>query len=157
MNTVPVSMRDELQTWNRGKGIDLQGWIACNGSFALAVGYASIFCPEFIEFNDYILTHRKVTPDAVRTIREFEKREGATPCAIERELNHFHLADIQYYGCPDLPADKLLFIGSTLKRAYEARLTYSFPQRPCIVEFHIPENPEKLYDYQISFWQTKNT
>ena len=48
-------MKTELAAWNNGQGIDLESWIACVGSFSLAVGYLSIFCPEFVEFEGYIL------------------------------------------------------------------------------------------------------
>jgi hypothetical protein len=83
VNEVPVSMKDELQAWNCGKGIDLESWIGCSGSFALAVGYASIFCPEFIEFEDYILRYRDITQETVKRIREFESRKSSTPRSVE--------------------------------------------------------------------------
>ena len=51
---IPESMSEELQAWNNGKGIDLESWVGCSGSFSLAVDYTTIFCPNFIEFEDYI-------------------------------------------------------------------------------------------------------
>lgn len=47
---IPESMRSELGAWNNGGGIDLEGWVGCEGSFALAVGYLTLFWPEFVEF-----------------------------------------------------------------------------------------------------------
>ena len=44
---IPISMRAELAAWNNGNGIDLGSWTGCEGRFALAIGYASIFWPEF--------------------------------------------------------------------------------------------------------------
>jgi hypothetical protein len=32
-------------------------------------------------------------------------------------------------------------------------ISVEFPERPCIVEFHVPEDPEKLTEYPLSFWQ----
>ena len=52
---IPESMRDELSAWNNGAGIDLPSWVGCQGNFSLAVGYATIFWPEFVEFEGYIL------------------------------------------------------------------------------------------------------
>jgi hypothetical protein len=46
-----------------------------------------------------------------------------------------------------------MFIGNALKKIYEARLAYLFPQKPCVVQFYIPEDKTNLTDYQISFWQ----
>jgi hypothetical protein len=41
------SMESELAAWNNGAGIDLASWVGCEGRFALAVGYATVFWPEF--------------------------------------------------------------------------------------------------------------
>ena len=48
---LPASIKKELAPWNNGAGIDLKSWIGCQGRFALAVGYSSIFWPEFVEFD----------------------------------------------------------------------------------------------------------
>ena len=47
------SMKDELAAWNNGAGIDLESWVGCEGRFALAVGYAAIFWPVFVEFDGH--------------------------------------------------------------------------------------------------------
>lgn len=153
---IPASMRSELQAWNGGEGIGLESWVGCTGTFALAVGYASVFCPEFFEFEGYILRGSAADDAMIQNIRGFESQPGATPRSIEWVLNHIHIADIQYHGCPDIAADKLVTIGTTLKKIYEARLALLFPNKPCVVEFHIPDNPEAHEDYQLSFWQVKH-
>lgn len=149
---IPESMREELSTWNNDKGIDLKSWVGCIGNFKLAVGYASIFWPRFIEFEDYILVD-KFSPES---IRGFEAQEGSTPKSVEWVINHLNIADIQYVGCPDISRDKLIVIGNTLKEIYQAKLKFDFPTKPCIVEFYHPEDPEDLMEYQISFWQVKH-
>jgi hypothetical protein len=153
---IPASMKDELQSWNNGSGIDLEGWVGCTGNFALAVGYTTIFCPEFMEFEDYIFAGNEISKEFVINVRSFEKGEGSTPMSVEQVINHFHLADIQHRECADLSADKLIFLGSALKITYEARLHYQFPNKPCIVKFYKPEDREALEEYQISFWQKKH-
>ena len=60
MNT-PESMQAELATWNNGAGIDLEGWISCEGRFSLAVGYASIFWPAFTLIEGHILPLKAVS------------------------------------------------------------------------------------------------
>ena len=45
---IPESMRDELAGWNNDAGISLETWIGCSGNFSLAVGYSSVFWPEFV-------------------------------------------------------------------------------------------------------------
>jgi len=149
---IPKSMQAELQAWNNGKGIDLQAWVSCEGNFRLAVGYAAIFWPTFVEFEDYIL----LDGFSVEALRGFEAQEGITRKSVEWVINHLHIADIQHGGCPDMSRDKLVLIGSTLKEIYEAKLKFCFPRKPCIVEFHQPEDPEDLAEYQLSFWQAKH-
>ena len=148
MNT-PESMRAELQAWNNGAGINLESWISCEGSFSLAVGYISLFWPEIVEFEGYILRQGFT----MEGLRAFENQEGATRKSIEWVNNHLHLEDIQYMGCKDITKDKLLLLGNTLKEIYEAKLKWQFPDKPCIVEFFVPEDEENLREYQISFWQ----
>lgn len=154
---IPESMRDELQAWNNGQGIDLESWVGCSGSFSLAVGYAALFCPKFIEFEDYIFVgDGPIDEEAIKNIRGFEAREGSTPMSVEWVINHSHIADIHYRGCKDISADKLVLLGNALKETYEARLAYFFPNKPCVVEFYVPDDPNDFDDYQLSFWQRKH-
>ena len=55
MTKPPADMLPELAEWNNGKGIDLESWVGCSGNFRLAIGYAAIFWPRFVLFEDYIL------------------------------------------------------------------------------------------------------
>ena len=67
-------------------------------------------------------------------------------------MNHVHIADI-HHGREDISIDKLLVIGNVLKEIYEAKLHWQFPDRPCSVELFIPDDPDDLTGYQLSFWQ----
>ena len=147
MNT-PESMKAELAAWNNGNGIDLETWIGCEGRFSLAVGYASIFWPAFTLFEGYILPHG-VSEDA---LRGFEQN-GRSRKSVEWVMNHVHIADIHHRGCGDISKDKLLVLGNVLKEIYEAKLHWQFPDRPCTVELFIPDDPDDLTEYQLSFWQ----
>lgn len=144
----PESMKAELAAWNNGAGIDLETWIGCEGKFALAVGYASVFWPAFTLFDGYILRDG-FTVDA---LRGFEQN-GRSRKSVEWVMNHLHIADIQHGGCGDISKDKLLVLGNILKEIHEAKLQWQFPDRPCTVEFFIPEAPNELTEYQVSFWQ----
>lgn len=147
MNT-PESMKAELAAWNNGDGIDLETWIGCEGRFSLAVGYASIFWPAFTLFEGYILPHG-VSEDA---LRGFEQNESSRK-SVEWVMNHVHIADIHHRGCGDISKDKLLVLGNVLKEIYEAKLHWQFPDCPCTVELFIPDDPDDLTEYQLSFWQ----
>ncbi len=116
MKRIPESMRSELGAWNNGKGIDLESWVGCMGSFALAVGYADILWPRFVKFRGYILREGF----SKQSLRGFETNGDA--CSVEAVMNHLHLADIQHYGSKDLTKDKLIRLGQVLKEVYEAKL-----------------------------------
>jgi hypothetical protein len=146
---IPESMSAELGAWNNGSGIDLESWIGCEGRFSLAVGYAAVFWPEFVEFDGYIL-RRGFSEES---LRGFESRARADRKGTEWLMNHLHIADIHHSGCPDLTKDKIVVLGAVLREIYEAKLRYVFPERPCTVEFSVPADSEDLMEYQLSFWQ----
>ncbi len=151
-------MKAELGAWNNGKGIDLQSWIGCEGNFRLAVGYTTLFNPGFVEFEDYILRCDEIDDNFISHVRNWENsgEQKPTPKSIEWVINHLHIADTHHAGCEDISVDKILILGNTLKDLYEAKLAYQFPNKPCIVEFYIPEDKDHIVDYQISFWQKKH-
>jgi hypothetical protein len=149
---VPESMKAELSAWNNGTGIDLETWVANHGRFSLAVGYASIFWPEFVEFDGYIL--RKGFSE--ESLRGFERQQNGNRLPVEATMNHLHIADIQHYNCEDASKDKLLMLGNVLKEIYEAKLQWQFPDKPCTVKFFTPDDPEDLTGYEISFWQQRH-
>ena len=148
---IPESMKAELAAWNNGQGIDLKSWIGCTGNFSLAVGYASIFWPEFVEFEGYIL-RRGFSEEAFKGF----KSEGRTDKSVEWVMNHLHIADIQHLGCSDISKDKIILIGNTLKEIHETKLKTEYPESPCTVELYIPHDENDLMEYQLSFWQKSN-
>jgi len=147
---IPDSMKADLGAWNDGAGIDLESWIGCEGGFGLAVGYASLFWPEFVEFEGYVL--RKDFSE--ECLRDWESQPGCTRKGTESIMNHLHIADVQHYDCPDISKDKITLLGNVLKEIYEAKLKFIFPERPCIVDLYIPEDKDNLIEYELSFWQS---
>src|SRR6185437_5378168 len=115
----PESMKAELAAWNSGDGIDLETWVACEGKFSLAVGYASVFWPAFTFFEGYILQEGF----SEKNLRDFE-HNAQSRRSVEWVMNHLHIADIQHGGCGDISKDKLLVLGNVLKEIYEAKLQW---------------------------------
>ncbi|ESW88995.1 hypothetical protein NKI48_09455 [Mesorhizobium sp. M0644] len=145
---VPASMKAELAAWNNGSGIDLQSWVGCEGRFALAVGYSTIFWPKFVTFERYVL----MEGFSEEGLRSFERDPNATRQSVEAVMNHLHIADIHALGAADISRDKLVFLGSVLKEIYEAKLQWQFANRRFVVEFFASDSRD-LEDYQLSFWQ----
>jgi hypothetical protein len=151
---VPASMAAELQQWNQGKGTDLETWVGCVGNFSLAVGYLEIFCPRFVRVGSYVVRDQGLPADELeRHVNAFAARPGIARQQVEEVVNHIHLDGIQYVGCKDISADKLLFVGQKLKRLYEALLAWDFPDVKCVVEFQVPSEPDDFDGYVLSFWQ----
>jgi hypothetical protein len=149
---IPDSMKDELGRWNNGDGIDLESWTSCMGSFALATGYITLFWPEFVEHEGYIL--RKGFSEA--SLHGFEDRCEGDRKGVEWVMNHLHICDIHCGDADDLTPDKAVLLGRTLKAIYEAKLAREFPHSPCIVAFYEPDERGDLTDYQVSFWQARH-
>jgi len=152
---IPESMKAELATWFNGEGANLEDWVCSMGNFSLAVGYSAIFWPSFVEFEDYIFIGDSIDDDVIKTIRSFEAQEGSSPKSVECTLNHFHIWHLQHVGCEDISKDKIIQLGNTLREIYQVKLNYLFPNKPCIVEFYHPEDPEDLSGYEMTFWQKK--
>jgi hypothetical protein len=119
----PESMKVELGAWNNSAGIDIESWVGCAGNFSLAVGYTSVFWPEFAAFDGYIL--RKGFSET--SLKGFELRRDRK--SVEWLMNHLHIADIQYRGCEDASKDKMLLLGNVLKEIYQAKLRWQFPDK----------------------------
>ena len=149
---IPESMKKELGAWNNGNGIDLEGWISCEGNFRLAVGYMEILWPHLVEFDGYILR------DGFQetSLRGFEKQCKGDRRAVEAVMNQLHIEDLHYQGCEDFSSDKAILLGNTLKEMYEAKLVWQFPNYPCRVSFFEPEDKANLSDYELTFWQVKH-
>jgi hypothetical protein len=148
----PESMKSELAAWNDGSGIDLESWIGCEGRFSLAVGYTTLFWPEFVLFEGYIL-RKGFAESSLRGFEGSKSQSKINRRSVEWTLNHLHLVDTQYQGCEDASKDKFLLLGNILKEIYQAKLLWQFPDNPCTVQFHIPADEEDLVQYQVSFWQ----
>jgi hypothetical protein len=150
---LPDSLVEELASWkacNDGRDIGLDVWIHAEGKFDLAVGYTTLFWPQFVLIEDYIVTERT----SLENIRHFESANWA-PQGIEWVLNHLHLSEIHEDKEGEATAKHLLWLGKTLTEIYTAKLKWQFPDRPCEVEFYIPDDPDDLIEYQVSFWQKK--
>lgn len=146
----PKSMDNDLGAGGDANRITLESWVAFAGDYKLAIGYAALLWPRFEAVGKYIL----VEGVSQENIEGFESQEGSTPKSVECTLNHLYLADLHPQDDDTLSADKLLFLGTILEEMWAAKLQTQFPDRPCTVQFFVPDDPEDLLGYQISFWQT---
>jgi hypothetical protein len=138
----------EMKAWNSGKGIDPASWVGCEGNFKLACAYTLIFWPQFTE-QDGMIFGGEVDSE---TISSWMKNCGGNKQSVEATLNHIHILDLHYRGCPDASVERLVHLGNTLRDIYATKLKAEFPDRNFIVEFYEP--PDKnLNDYQLVYYQ----
>ena len=150
---LPPALAAELARWNDGAGIALDAWIACVGSPDLALGYATAFWPRIDLYRGYLLQDGW-TPE---TVRAFEARPGATPAGVEWVMNHRHVQDLHSGDSGTLTREHCLRLGTVLREITAAKLAWQYPDRPCEVAFHVPDDPDDLIGYQVSFRQWKWT
>ena len=138
----------ELSEWNNGAGIDVVSWIGCVGDFEKAIGYSTIFWPNFVEFDGFIVREGTTKQD----IKSFKTQCKGNRKEIEALINHLHIRDIQYYECPGSTPELLSYLGKVLKEIYECKLKRDFPDRQLVVEL-TEGNFEDLDGYMITFYQ----
>ncbi|MDP2715333.1 hypothetical protein [Rheinheimera sp.] len=143
---------EETRLWNNGKGVDVDAWIGHEGNFNLALGYSTIFWPRFMEFDGYIF--REGTK--AENVRGFEAQTHSTRKSVECVINHVHIFDFHNHENDKANAEKIAYLGNVLKEIYEAKLAWQFPSKPCTVSLFMPDDPEDLEGYQLTFWQTRH-
>lgn len=141
----------ELKEWNNGTGIDAEGWVSCMGNFKLAAAYTLVFWPEFVEHEDMVL--RKGF--SLESLNAFLKQRNGDKSSVEAVMNHLHIVDIHYYGCPDATHEGLIYLGRVLKEIYQCKLRDQFPNRDIVVHFD-DSRKEALLDYEITVFQKRS-
>jgi hypothetical protein len=93
-----------------------------------------------------------------------EKLDGITSCLeklshdktqVERLLNHLHLLDTHYAGCPGATPEKLEFLGKTIREMWAAKLSQDFPGVRFALEL-FGNSSSDLSDYQLTFHKIRD-
>jgi hypothetical protein len=140
----------ELPDWNNGAGIDVTSWIGCVGDYEKAIGYSTIFWPEFVEIDGYVL--RACAGGNRDSLRRWKDGCGGSREEVEALGNHLHLRDIQYWGCPGATPERLSYLGGVLKEIYECKLKRDFPDKSFVVEFTEGDEGD-LDGFMLTFYQ----
>jgi hypothetical protein len=137
-----------LAEWNNGRGISIEGWTQCSGSFELAIGYSRLFWPAFVEHDGCVL----LAGFSVESYRGFMDQCGGDRRRVEAVLNHRHVFDHFSHADGSATAQQIVYLGRILKDMWEAKLARDFPSRRFVVSF--PEGPyDDIVDYEVTFWQ----
>lgn len=142
----------ELPTWNSGRGIDIESWVGCTGTFQLAIGYSTLFWPRFVEHDGMIFREGF----SIESVKSCMAANDGDKSATEDLLNHLHIIDLHYVGCPDASRERIVYLGNLLKKIYECKLKAQFPKREIVVEFD-DSHKEDIREYQLSFYQRRDS
>lgn len=144
-----IKLIPELPKWNNGEGIDVETWTGCLGNFQLAVGYSTLFWPQFVEFEGYVFREGFST----ESLRGYEQQSRGSRWSVEAAMNHLHLAAIHYHDLPRFTADHAIYLGRTLKEIFQVKLAWQFPSRQFEVVFDESTRSD-LMGYEITFYQS---
>ena len=139
----------ELKDWDAHNGGEesFDGWTSCMGSYSLAVGYASLLWPQFVEVKGMVF--RGQVDDSVLD----SWLAGHSKRSVEATLNHLHLLDVQHPGVwAEATEAQLRYLGETLKAAWSAKLALDFPTRRFVVEY-IQGTLEAPREHQVVFFE----
>jgi len=137
----------ELQKWNDGDGVDIEGWLANQGNYELAIAYAEFFWPEFIEYDGCIFRGSVNTEIYQQTIESLEGDKTST----EALMNHEHI--VYLFNVKQTPStEQIIYLGKKLQEIWKRKLECDFPDKKITVCFS-EENCKYPVDYEITFYQ----
>lgn len=151
------SLITDLDEWESHNGCEIgpAGWLAGMGSFNLAVAFSSLFHPEFIVHNDCVFIAPYTEQDK-KNQSSFMSCSDYDRSKTEVTINHLHLMDLFPNDVETPTREQILYLGNVLKDMWQLKLNRDFPDRNLVVSF--PEDyAEDLYEYEITFWQERET
>lgn len=142
----------ELKDFNGGNGIDIDGWIGCEGDHKHLIGYARILWSDFVEHDGCILLGDSVDE---ANYRAFLKQTNGDKTRVEAVMNHEHILDLFSRSHHETPTrDVILYKGRLMKEIWQTKLNSDFPGRKITVNF-LEEDFEDITEYQITFYQER--
>ena len=135
----------ELPSWNNGKGIKAYEWIACIGNYEHAIGYSTLFWPDYVEFEDCVFQAESFNEI---TVRNCLKQTSGNKEATESVVNHLHLYDL-FPNTNEPTGEQVIYLAELLKQIWGCKLQHDFPARKFTVDIYGDS------DLQITFWQPR--
>jgi hypothetical protein len=140
----------ELTDWNHAKGIDIDSWITCIGRFDHAIGYGSVFWPEFVLHEGCVLLAPVRHADIDKWVKDAPEKR-----VVEATINHRHIVHLFQGDGPAPTREAVLHLGRMLKEMWTCKLQRDFPDRQIVVDFP-EEDSEDLKNYQITIYHAPN-
>ena len=137
-------MIPEMKAWNNGQGVDVHTWIDAVGTFQLAIGYSTIFWPEFTEVEGFVFRA------GLDRQADWRNAYGGDRRKIEALANHIHIDSIHYSDHEGKTPQKLKYLARILQDIYICKLTRDFPSKYFRVEVSDEADSPVLTFYQVT-------
>ena len=148
-----------LKEWRKhnGDSFSIEDWIVGEGDMSHAIGYLTLFWPQFVEYDDCVII--KSHFDA-NNFENWKKAEYVKVYSqIESVLNHIHILDL--FGTEEKQSEinyeQIKYLGDKICEIYKIKLKSLFPDKSFVFSFNGDERLEAFDDYQLTFYQEKNT
>lgn len=141
----------QLKEWNNGKGIEPDDWIAYIGEIEHAIGFSTIFWPEFVLFSDCIF----IGDMDEYTFNKWYKHCKNDEKALECTVNHRHVADLFSTG-KETSKEQIKYIGYIIREMWEAKLSRDYPNRKIIVDLIEQNDDDDILGYILTVYQESN-
>ena len=134
---------------------NVEDWIAIKGNIKLAIGYSSIFWPDFVEYEDCVFLKSHFS---LENYNEWKKVDYVKHFSqIEYVINHIHILDLFLSEKhSDIKKEQVVYLGNILREMYDSKLKTQFKHRKFVVTFNDQDETSDLIDYEMSFHQESN-
>lgn len=104
----------------------LWDYLAQEGSATLALAFAALFWPRFVEIQGCVLLRDRYQPE---NFRQWWERLAGRVSQIEATINHIHLWDLFDPQKEEIPESALEELAYVLATCWECALRHAFPKR----------------------------
>ncbi|THF67964.1 hypothetical protein E7T06_18610 [Deinococcus sp. Arct2-2] len=139
-------LKVQQELW--GEQFDLSEYLNKKGNRDLAVAFASLFWPQFIEVDGCILRAENYDPVS---FQNWMKSTEGNRSQVESVLNHLHVYDL-FQDDLEHPLEVYEYLAQILHRTWQAALTEQFPDKK--FKFHYATEPDD-YGPTLYFWQDR--
>lgn len=134
MNNEPLDS-SLLPDYNRlraeaGWDFTLRNYIESCGSVELAVAFAKLFWPDFVEHHECVIRSDGFSAD---NFAVWSKRLSGDCAAIERVLNQLHVSELVPSDTTELDVSVIRYLAETITAMWTARVKSLFPERRFVV------------------------
>ena len=144
----------ELRECDAHNGGDMspESWAYSVGTYSLAVGYANLIWPKFIEIQGMIFRDDVSEEDVVAWLASASDNKKS----VESMLNHLHIQDIQHPGIwTNATTTQIRYLGETFRASWSAKLALDFPNRRFSVEY-FDSDTDDLSESQVLFYELRD-